>query len=1274
MAALFACRRDCGALFTTVASRSGHEPTCGRLRKRRLLARPPRGRAAGAGGADDGIADGRGDASDGDGAAPDIGGDDAGAGDDVFDDDLPAPADLPAADADDEVSDSSRSYASSDRGGDGDTYVTESSTTRSAGVGVGRDTDDDDDDDDDRYVYDDDGHGGPPAAGAAELVGVDDAVGADAVGAGDVGDLDDGRAGVPRGFTVPAVYEPLHPDTLASVPPLRLLEHNLRVRFDSGVSGRAHVMNLLSISERFDERFSLRAYDVAVKRCEEFNRVVHPDRLPRRGERMLNASAATERLKKEAGLFGAAQSFERVDVPFTDEERHRMPATARTDPHILRMHSYRAALSSLVQSPVLNKPGSLVAFPNDATLQVAAASGLVTEPLHAAATQEGNRRADFELRQRADFKDLEEKVLERGGTLFVQPHPFALLDDGVVVGDNAVANNRGLSVAGLYLTSLLLPEPVRKTKDGLVLVGMRVGVEKHKASGLAQTDARVRVEAATVTETIVHGIRELCSGPLLVMEGRDMPGLKMEWQTDNVYVVHAPWLWGISADMLGQVKLLHSLQWRHTIPFPLQPGSFRIEPGSYANVALADPPVAPEAGQRFARTSNAAAIYKAVRELDGAVRAGAPLTGPARLARCEVLRSAGIRCRPNEGTPPLMGLPISAVSGAALLRDYSGVDPASLFEPDRLHCLTLGMWKKIVTFVEWLIRNERSSEWNPALHNPRQFAHTANTQAHRDATAAAGRAWSTFVHNMNRCRGFNSGISEPRRHFRRGTDLLRVTYRGRDIVAILMQMTAAIGMKDTVIRNMHTRNAVLEALHLAMEVEARLSTVNGGVSVSDIDMCKQCWRALVSPAGPLVRAGFCTGKSWIYDPDFRGLNFPKNIYGYAIFDAALRKGHVSAMSTDTLELTLGNIKKDAARVSNWRESTMPADLCRTAQLRHFIRLQLKPAIATVLGSEPERSLGLTPRRNIGTGMRAANIRGLDNDRYGRVWASRSPEARTRVRALTRTFALSEINTPYFAHGPHGAAGAVDFVFSDDDVMLGTGMRLIVQTQDTVIYRGDMVRLAHGDERDLVSDSNADPGTQILAVVEEAFVYRDDQLIPVREAGNVGVGDNHSNEDVETNASALRDDGGSGSDASFGGGNSDLAHDDDDTTYDGDSESGDSANRHGGQELLRDRRAWRRGRICDWPTGWGFLLVHFCEPAPPPGTQNHASLLTSRLVPQNSGALSPTTPWAVRTLMDKRQLESYAVVRMESVLSKVWARPVFNPDATERDRLVTLRYT
>jgi hypothetical protein len=319
-----------------------------------------------------------------DGAESDRGGDDVGAGDHELDDDMPAPVDDPEADAGGKLSDSSRGYASSDRGGDGDTYATDFSAARSASVVVGRDTDDDEGNENDDYVYDDDARGGPPAAGAANPVGVDDAV-----GAGDAGDLADGRAGVPRGLTVPAAYEPPFRDTLASVPPLRLLEHNLRGRFVSGVGGRAHVMNLSSVSEQFEERFSLRAYDVAVKRCEDFNSVVHPDQAPRRGERMLNASAATERLKKEAACFGVAQPFERFDDFFTDEERFRMPATARTDPHIVRMPSYRAALSSLVQSPVLNKPGSLVAFPDDATLELAAASGLVTEPLHAVSALEG---------------------------------------------------------------------------------------------------------------------------------------------------------------------------------------------------------------------------------------------------------------------------------------------------------------------------------------------------------------------------------------------------------------------------------------------------------------------------------------------------------------------------------------------------------------------------------------------------------------------------------------------------------------------------------------------------------------------------------------------------------------------------------------------------------------------------------------------------------------------------------------------------------------------
>ena len=84
-----------------------------------------------------------------------------------------------------------------------------------------------------------------------------------------------------------------------------------------------------------------------------------------------------------------------------------------------------------------------------------------------------------------------------------------------------------------------------------------------------------------------------------------------------------------------------------------------------------------------------------------------------------------------------------------------------------------------------------------------------------------------------------------------------------------------------------------------------------------------------------------------------------------------------------------------------------------------------------------------------------------------------------------------------------------------------------------------------------------------------------------------------------------------------------------------------------------------------PPEMGFVLVLFYDEAPPPHTppsddHKQAVTLTARLASTHGSHV------AIRTLLNRVHASSYAVVRMSSVLSKVWRRPFFDGPGSQAD--------
>ena len=97
-------------------------------------------------------------------------------------------------------------------------------------------------------------------------------------------------------------------------------------------------------------------------------------------------------------------------------------------------------------------------------------------------------------------------------------------------------------------------------------------------------------------------------------------------------------------------------------------------------------------------------------------------------------------------------------------------------------------------------------------------------------------------------------------------------------------------------------------------------------------------------------------------------------------------------------------------------------------------------------------------------------------------------------------------------------------------------------------------------------------------------------------------------------------------------------------------------------------------VSDIPSEFGYAVVQYYDEAPQAGSHptdafTQASELTARIAPTHGPSI------AVRTVLPRNQLSSYAVVRMQSVLSMVWTRPFFEgPNARHgRHSFVTLRY-
>ena len=93
-----------------------------------------------------------------------------------------------------------------------------------------------------------------------------------------------------------------------------------------------------------------------------------------------------------------------------------------------------------------------------------------------------------------------------------------------------------------------------------------------------------------------------------------------------------------------------------------------------------------------------------------------------------------------------------------------------------------------------------------------------------------------------------------------------------------------------------------------------------------------------------------------------------------------------------------------------------------------------------------------------------------------------------------------------------------------------------------------------------------------------------------------------------------------------------------------------------------------------PGDWAYFLVLFYDAHPGPGCEDEATRLTAMLDDINYEVGRHSNKFAVRTLMNRLQRTSYGVVRLHSVLSKVWERPFFAPGASDRARFITLRYT
>ena len=1038
---------------------------------------------------------------------------------------------------------------------------------------------------------------------------------------------------------------------------------------DSGVQGRAYVGNLNLGGQRHLERLSFAGNDEILRLATQFFRLVNPD-IPRvRGGDMLSSSQATRRLWDLGTKFRRLEPFVDVTIPLSDAEKSKLPEGSRHDVHVLRAPSLAMALGRTLQSPHLGRTGSMVSFPCSANVAAEAAKNILCEPLLAQATQACNIAAVEEWKKRADIKDLlAQAEVQKMHVVFV-PSPFGFATDGARAGVNAIASNRGYPVTPVVAVSYLLPESVRACEPAMPFVAFRSSVPLPANPTPAQRRIRARVDAEAVRATIVTLVRELVTGPALVMRGSDMACAPEKWKQPNVLVVHCFWLFSIVADMLEQVLATHSHKWRHVIPLPLLPVSMKVVPGSYCNLSLADPPDdALPGGQRFKISIDTAAINEAIN--------GLRLGLPGAMQRRRVLRRWGLREHPDEGLPPLFDMPLSAVCGPALLPDFLGLDPTQWFRADWLHCFLLGLVKKDAVFTEMLIRTERTTNWDPSLPNPRTNAPAAGSAAHVAGVAAAASAWNVFVRQLRQCRGFNGGIKNPRQHFKDGLNTSRVVYRGREYLSMIFQLLPAIGWTPAVIRNDRTRSCVRQALRLLMEIDECMSNVDGPVEVEDVLSAMDAYRLLVSSEGPLADAGFSTGKTFPPDPVFHNLNWPKVLYCYSIFETAMNYGHHSSFSCEAMERRLRELLKDARSSVNWNADRMLRDLSRSAQLRSFLVNNLQPAVARATGREPVRCFGLSPRRVLAAGMKEMSLRGLRDDKYGRVLRQLPPTVKATLRASLLTFARTEPGSLYFeGDGRQPPA----FQWDDNNVMLAKGARITVPWQDTTLRIGDVVRLASGNAaEDALPDSTANPSTACLAEVVLAFVYNDEGLYRNGDLdGTSASGFSQVAEDSTRSAGSSLYGSVGPRDSTSDSHSSSISTDDcgaDDSGEDADDDSDGRRRRDRHATPPRLERMWRRGPVRDMPGDWAYFLVLFYDAHPGPGCEDEATRLTAMLDDINYEVGRHSNKFAVRTLMNRLQRTSYGVVRLHSVLSKVWERPFFAPGASDRARFITLRYT